>query len=368
MRIHLNSRLCRLRSAHLRILTVALLAATALPIPAREAEAQWFAFGRAQRGYDRCVSLYDAKRFDETRTCIRGFMSNYPNSRWIEHLLFLEAKLETDVYEAQVKMHGFVQEFPEGPYSAEANYSLAQLSELEGDYAAAQRFYLKVYDYFPASELRNDSVLKAAKCMVLSGDAEAARLRLEAYLAGRPEQPFRARAKELYADALFESGEFRRAQQEYKEIISQTISPQDAPPEYYIKIAGIYEAVGNDKAALLSYRRFLEIFPDATQRQAVERKMAELASHLRVNLSVNGRPHVIEAGLFESKQEAMRLVARLKRLGYQAYLVTRSMDRSVLISVRLGPYGSRDSALAAAERLNDEAGLDVTLLPQGRPF
>jgi TolA-binding protein len=292
-------------------------------------------------------------------------MSNYPNSRWVEHLQFLEAKLETNVYEARIKMHEFVQEFPEGPYSAKANYNLGQLSELSGDYAEAQVFYLKVYDYFPSNELRDESMLKAARCMLLGGEAEAAHLRLEAYLADEPSRPWRRRAEELCADALFEAGALRLAQEKYKDIISESSAPEDVSPECYIKIAGIYDAEGNHKAALRAYRRFLKIFPNAVQRPAVERKMADLAFALRVNLSVNGRPHVIEAGLFESRQEAMRLVARLTRLGHQAYLVTRNIDKSYLVSVRLGPYASRDSALAVAERLYEEAGLEVTLMPQG---
>lgn len=352
----------------LRLFAPSLFAVALLSVVAREANAEWFIFGRAQHRYERCVELYNNKQFEEARLCINDFLSSYPNSRWVEHLQFLEAKLESKVHEAQAKMHKFVQEFPEGPYSAEANYSLGQLSELTGDYEEAQRFYLQVYEYFPTSELRDDSAVKAAKCMLLGGDAESAKLRLEAYLAARPEQPWRSRATEIYADALFDTGEFQQAQQKYKEIISEASSTGDVSPECYIKVAGIYESMGNNKAALQAYRRFLNIFPNAIQKPAVEQKMADIASHLRVDLSINGRPHIIEAGLFESKQKAMRLVARLKKLGYQAYVVTRNIEHSELLSVRLGPYGSRDSALTVADRLNEEAGLDVTLLPQGGVF
>ncbi len=355
----------RLAGAGARFALLVLLASTIFQVPAREAAAQWFSIARPNRGYERCVDLFNRKEFDEARVCIRDFMSDYPNSRWVERLQFLEAKLETNVYEARTKMHRFVQEFPEGPYSAEANYSLGQLAELDGDYADAQEFYLKVYDYFPASESRDESMLQAARCMMLSGEAEAAHTRLEAYLADGPSQPWRRRAEELYADALFEAGELRPAQDRYRDIISEVSAPEDVSPECYIKIAGIYDGEGNHKAALQAYRRFLSIFPNAAQRPAVERKMADLALNLKVNLSVNGRPHVIEAGLFESRQEAVRLVSRLTRLGHQAYLVTRNIDKSYLVSVRLGPYASRDSALAVAERLYEEAGLEVTLMPQG---
>ncbi len=349
----------------------AALALTALALslyPPSEAEGQWFLFGRAQRRYEKCVNLHTTKQFEDARPCIRVFLADYPNSRWVEHLQFLEAALETNVYEAQAKMHRFVQEFPEGPYSAEAGFSLGELYELTADYSSARKSYLQVYRYFPESEFKDRAAVRAAKCMLLNGEIESANEHLERYLAAEPPQPWRSRAKELYADALFEVGSLSDAQKIYKDIISEASTPEEASPNCYLKIAGVYESRGNYKAAFQAYRQFLNIFPDSIQKPVVERKVAELASVLKVDLSISARPHIIEAGLFESEQDAMRLVGRLKKLGYQAYLVTRNMDRGEYISVRLGPYDSRDSALAAADRLSDEAGLEVELMPQGGLF
>jgi cell division septation protein DedD len=103
-------------------------------------------------------------------------------------------------------------------------------------------------------------------------------------------------------------------------------------------------------------------------RPEVENKMANLAAHLRVDLSVNGRPHIIEAGTFESRQEAMELIARLNKLGFRAYIVRRHRGGDSFNSVRLGPYDSRNSALATADQLREEAGVEVKLLPQGGQF
>lgn len=346
-----------------KILIFVIFACAALFASAREADAQWFLFGRPQRRYERCVELYEQKQFEEARACIGDFIESYPNSRWVEHLQFLQAKLTTDIYEAKMKMDRFVRDFPEGPYSAEANYSLGQLAELTGDYTEAQTFYMRVYEYFPTSEFRDEAALQAAKIMLLSGEAESASTYLESYLAGQPPQPWRSRARELYADALFDAGHFEEAQKAYKLIISDAPSPHDASPESFLKIAGIYEALGNYEASLRAYGQFLNIFPDAPQKTAVQRKMTALASRLKVTPSIDHRPHIIEAGLFKSKNEAQVLVARLKALGYQAYTVARVIDGAEFVSVRLGPYDSKEAALAAADILNEQAGLDVTILP-----
>ena len=344
-----------------------LLLAFALSIP-KEATAQWLLFGRVEKRYDRCVELYNEKHYDEARECIKEFIESYPNSRWVEHLQFLDAKMETDAVEAKKKLHRFVMEYPNGEYSAKANFSLGEVCELTGDYEEAQRFYNRVYLYSLENDIRHEAGLRVAKCMLLAGDAQAAKNHLIIYLATWNVAPWHARAKELYADALYQSGEYMQALTQYKEIISEVSSPEELCPHCYLKIAEIYELKKDYEAAFQVYRQFLNTFPNALQKAHVEAKIKELASTLNINLSDNARPHLIEAGVFASEQEAMRLVGRLKRLGYQAYIVTLNTDTKRLLSVRLGPYESRESALAAAEQLNKEAGLEVALLPQGGQF
>ncbi len=330
--------------------------------------AEWLRFGRPQRRYDRCIQLYQDKQYAESRQCIKEFLSDYPNSRWVEHLHFLDAKMETDVSEAKKKLHYFVIEYPNGPYSDQANFDLGEIHELEGEYEEAHKFYSRVYFYSITPELRNEAGLRMGKCMLLSGHADSARHHLETYLAAHHASPWHMRAKELYADALYQVGEYLNAQRQYKEIISEASSPAGVSPHCYLRIAEIYELNENHRAAFQVYRQFLNVFPDAIQKTFVEEQILKLASLLNMDLSHTNRPHLIEAGVFASEPEAMKLVSRLGKLGYRAYLVTKSADREKLISVRLGPYNSRDAAMAAAERLKREADLEVTLIPQGSPF
>lgn len=345
-----------------------LIIAAILFCASEKTHAEWLRFGRAQRRYDRCVQLYGEKHYAESRQCIKEFISAYPNSRWVEHLQFLDAKMETDVSEAKKKLHYFVMEYPNGSYADQANFDLGEIHELEGEYEEAHRFYSRVYFYSITSELRNEAGLRMAKCMLLGGHADSARNHLETYLATSHASPWHMRAKELYADALYQTDEYLDAQRQYKEIISEAPSPTEASPHCYLRIAEIYELNENHKAAFQVYRQFLNIFPDAIQKSYVEEQIIKLASLLDMNLSNKTSPHLIEAGVFASEQEAMRLVSRLRKLGYRAYLVTKSADSDKLISVRLGPYNSRDSALTAADRLKKEAGLEATLIPQGSPF
>lgn len=352
--------------AHRRGLFVLVVSLTLL-VPSKETAGDWFLFGGAGRRYSRCVELYEQSQREEARECIREFLAEYPHSRWVEHLQFLDARMETDVSEALVKWRRFLIEFPRGPYSAEANFNLAEIYQLKGDPANAYRYYSHVYLFQGPNRFRDEAGLRMIKCALLSGDIDSAKKDIEHYLTTHQTEPWKTRVRELYADALFHDGEYEKAHREYKAIVSEATSPAQVSPRCYLRIAETYEKLGDYESAFRAYRRFLNVYPDAVQTQAVEQQLAVLASRLKIDLS-GDRSYVLEAGVFESDGEALGLVARLKRLGFQPYLVTRSQAGHGARSVRLGPYESRESALAAVTRLNEEAGLEVTLLPQGGPF
>ena len=341
------------------------LASTLFFLAPAKAEGQWFLFGRAQKQYEKCVQLYEEGQIEEAGQCIKEFLASYPNSRWVEHLQFIEAKMETSVSGAEDKLRHFTLEFPDGPYTAEANHRLGEILELKGDTEGAQKCYSRVYMYFWTSEFRDESGLRMAKCMLMRGDFESAIEHLDIYLGTHRIPPWQTRAQELQAEALYQTGEYVRAQNIYREIISEVLTPEEAPPRCYLRIAEIYEINRDHRAAFQAYRRFLNIFPNSIQKPAIEQKIAALASILKVDLSAAGRTYAIEAGVFKSTQKAMRLVARLKKLGYQAYLVSKNTTQEESLSVRLGPYQSRDSAALVADRLGKEAGIEATLLPHG---
>lgn len=64
----------------------------------------------------------------------------------------------------------------------------------------------------------------------------------------------------------------------------------------------------------------------------------------------------LQVGAFGTKKPADTLVAKLKKKGYEAYIVT-SPSGPTKFKVRVGPYPNRAEADAAAEKLKKEEGL-----------
>lgn len=335
-----------------------------IPFAPTVCEAEWVLFGHAQRRCRECVELAESRRFAEVRECVDEFLSDYPHSRWSEHLRFLAAKLETDVEKAEEKLYNFVVEFPDGPYSDEAHFALGELYELNNKADRAQRYYLRVYEFFQTSGLKDEAVLRAARCMLLNNQPEDAARLMENYLTGAVPKPWRARAHGLYADALYQCGDYLKSQREYREVISSHETPRNAPERCYIRVAEIYEKLGDYECAVQTYRQFLRLYPESTHRADAEKRLVLLASAAELEFSEEGRTYVVEAGTSDSDHEAMALVARLRNIGYRAYMVSKQGNRKQIFSVRLGPYDSRDSAVAVVERLLEETGIASTVLPQ----
>jgi TolA-binding protein len=344
-----------------RILTL-LLIGVILPLFLNgEAHGEWFFFNRAQARSRKCIQLYEAGDYPEARECTRQFLSDYPDSRWSELLYFLDAKMETDAPNAVKKYHWFLNTYPQGPYSPEAAFLLGELYELEGDFSGAQEVYMRVYLSFPASRSSKEAGLRAAKCMLVNNDIPSALNHLEEYIFLHTGYPWNTRAKELHADILFQQGAYEKAQAEYRQVIS-TIPANDPPaPRCYLRVAKIYEILGDHESALRCYSQFLKNFPDSALQKTAEERMLELSNILQLNPSAVDQSHVVEVGAFASEPDAVALVVRLKELGYQAY-IRKSGPPDNSFSVRLGPYKTKELVDIITEKLRREVGLNALIL------
>jgi TolA-binding protein len=341
-----------------------LVAACCVLILTGESQGQRFSPGPVEREYNECVELYESGAYGDARKRIEQFLAEHPHSRWSETILFLNAKIESNVPEAVRKYRRFLDDYPEGAHAPEAAFLLGELYELTDDFLNAQQCYFRVYQHFNESRFGDESAVRAAKCMLLNGDAPSVLAHLEQYLSRRPENPWEIRARELHADALFQVGEYERALEEYKRVISQAPAENSPAPQCYLQVAEIYEILGNREAAFQSYRRFLENFPHTFHRRKVEDRMRELAHLLNVDLTEETRSYLLEAGSFESESAAAELQTQLEKIGYEAYVIKKDSHPRGRYSVRMGPYATRELVDSLMDRLKDEAGLAPNALVQ----
>jgi DedD protein len=64
--------------------------------------------------------------------------------------------------------------------------------------------------------------------------------------------------------------------------------------------------------------------------------------------------YAVQLAAFSDDKGANALAGRLRRAGYSAYTEPLKTSKGTLWRVRVGPYGSRESATAARDRLKAE--------------
>ena len=97
-----------------------------------------------------------------------------------------EVLMRGDYGEAITRLERFMERYPDGVYSANALYWLAEAKYASGDYEGALVDFEAVRSRFPDSDKAADSLLKVGYSHFELGDTEAAREALEAVVAGHP--------------------------------------------------------------------------------------------------------------------------------------------------------------------------------------
>lgn len=111
-------------------------------------------------------------------TATPGFRSN-PADEQISYLAAYEL-VKNKQYDNAIKaMQTFVQKYPQGGYSANAQYWLGELFMVKKDYAKAIEHFEVVLHQFPSSNKTAASMLKAGYAYAASGNNQEAKKRLQ---------------------------------------------------------------------------------------------------------------------------------------------------------------------------------------------
>lgn len=73
--------------------------------------------------------------------------------------------------------------------------------------------------------------------------------------------------------------------------------------------------------------------------------------------------YAVQLAAFSDDKGANALARRLKKAGYSAYTEPLKTSKGTLWRVRVGPYGSRDAAIAARDALKREGHSGIVASP-----
>lgn len=292
--------------------------------------------------YLAAVQLFNQHDWDGARKAFTAFQRSYPRSRWLPGVQLRLADLETDPVLAEKAYTAVLESSPDTEWAADARWALANTLFSLGRYAdAAGHFQL----------------------LVQAGD------------------PRRGRALYLTARCQHALGRTASARTLYTQVRDDF--PQSPEAELALAALGDLEASAHHTdSALALYDQYLKTYPDGQMVEAVRTQRASLAPAEPAPLptaasamaagpgepsttapTAGGDAFTVQVGAFTKPEYASQLLKRLRRKGYNAYLLSARSGSGVFHQVRVGNYSRRSLAELIAGKLAKLEGLPTLVLP-----
>jgi cell division septation protein DedD len=321
-------------------LIAACLALPAASAPAAENPAE-------DNAYQHAVQLFNQHDWDGARKAFAEFQAAYPRSVWR--------------WAAQLRQ-----------------------ADLESSPAAAEKLYAEVLTAAAGSEWGQDARWGLANTQFAQGKFREAAVLFDA--CGQSRDPRRAHAWYLagrcqlaLSDPKAAAAFFSRVQTQFPDSLWAAAS-----------VAGLGDAAAARKdnaAALAAYDQYLKAYPDGDLALTVAEQRAKLAD---LPGSAAGSPEAkdamptpasaaahrapeaaegftVQVGAFSKPEYAALLVAKLRKQGYNAYLLTSRTGSEVFHQVRVGNYASRQLAEQIGSKLEKKEHLPTLIAPYVKP-
>ncbi|MEW6515824.1 MAG: outer membrane protein assembly factor BamD [candidate division FCPU426 bacterium] len=287
----------------------------------------------------------------------------------------------------------FLEQYPKSGWQPAVQLRLA---DLEPDTPKAVEQYRQVLRQWPKSEWAQDARWALAQTLFVGGDLKAALAELNSI---GPESGGR-HPHALYLAGLcqLQNRQYAEAKSSFDDVLSQYAASEWAGPS----LVGLAEAelgMNNAQAALNALDRYLQENPQgdfAAQALAAKARAAErqggpqaatgilqdlMARYAESYEAEQARPrlaaganapapatgetgkYTVQVGAFAKADYAQKLVERLRKKGYNAYILETRQGEEVFSQVRVGHYASREFAQKIGDKLSRSDKLPYLVIP-----
>jgi len=303
--------------------------------------------------YQAAVQLFNQKQWNAASNAFHEFQKKFPKSRWKYAVQIRLADLESEPAKAVKLYEGIVEQAGESEWAADAKWGLAVSFFVLGQYQQALLYLRQIK---PISRLRHAHAL---------------------YLAGLSNMALR---------------KYKQARQNFNQVLESYGDTEWAG----LSLVGAGEsalALKDTTAALSAFDRYLREYPQgdlthivlmqkskALQAQGMEEESARMLHELvtrytetyeaekaKRKLCEVQKKFTIQVGAFSKAEYARKLVKRLRRKGYNAYILVVRNGNEVFNQVRVGSYTTREFSEKIAKKLAQTENLPYIILPYVKP-
>jgi len=209
-------------------------------------------------------SYYRDERTYEAVTTFRRLLRIYPYSRLREQAQYNIAYiyLNTGNYTQAVnEFQTVINKYPNTSWAARSQYNIGDAYYNAGNYEQAVEAYKTLLEEYPRSEYLIEAINGIQYAQISAGKPDSSSAILEEFLAEHPQTSTADRLRFRQADNLYQSGDYQRALEEFRQYIRIT-NNEELLPEAYFSLANTYEQLDEIQQAIDTYRIIVESYPE----------------------------------------------------------------------------------------------------------
>lgn len=310
-----------------------------------------------QAAYRQATAWFNQGEWEKARDAFAQLAQLFPKSSWQPAIQLRLADLESDARKAVEQYRLVLRQWPGSEWALDAKWALAQTLFVVGDLAPALT---------ELTALGPESGGRYPHALYLAG---LCRLQMQKY----------AEAKSSFNDVLSQAGESDWAGPSLVGLAEAELGLKNAPAalnalDRYLKEypqgdfaaralavkARAAESQGGTQASRGILQDLLARYAESDEAEQIRPRLSALP--VKPGEAQTGK-YTVQVGAFSRADYAQTLVERLRKKGYNAYLLETRQGEEVYHQVRVGQYASREFAQKIGEKLAGSEKLPYLVIP-----
>jgi tetratricopeptide (TPR) repeat protein len=295
------------------------------------------------------LNYYNQGDFASAKEILESYLESHPQDN---EALYYAGKLEEEP-ERSIEYFKKIWESSSNNKKEEAAIELVYFYQAEGLNDSILELCSSFKNIFPQSSYLPQILWLESQAFFSSGKIEQALNGFKYIVEEYPYSPWAAWAQLGIGEIYFAQGELKKSLKEYNRVVDQFAETEAFP----LALSGIYRAFesSNEKdKAILYLNLYKEKFP-----QGIDLESEVLSEEIRDSgkaEKLTGTKYTVQIGVFANKDNADRIVKKLKSRGYNPEESYKYIQKKRYYVIRVGSFNSLSEAQKLKEKLEKEEG------------
>jgi len=310
----------------------------------------WASIPAEDDSYRNFKNLVKENKIETGRKSAQSFINQYPDSNYLPEVKFFLAESESDSYRALKQYERIIKDYPQSGFACLSQGRIARHYFTFGNFRQAKLAWQKYLKLFPQGEEAETAFLSIGSCDYEEKRFNKAIDSFEEFISLYPRSRLIPQARFNLASAYLNRGKIDQAEKELESLLKD-YPRWENKAGIYQSLSEVYLEKGERDKSKKILDRLKEEFPQSLDLE--KKKGKDIFSPE----NYQGKTYAVQVGAFSTKKRAERLVARLRRKGYQVYLVSAEKDGVTFYRVRIGDFPDEEAAGVMVEKIETQENL-----------